>query len=50
MRLQTTDQKRRDRKSRIRGGIVAPTITAEALTLLKKLGYEFFRLEPRPDP
>jgi endonuclease len=46
---QTTDQKRRHRKGKIRGGIVAPTITAEALTLLKKLGYEFFRLEPRPE-
>jgi endonuclease len=49
LHLQTTNQKRRDRKSRIRGGIVAPTITAEALTLLKKLGYEFFRLESRSD-
>jgi endonuclease len=47
---QARDQRRRRRKGKIRGGIVAPTITAEALTLLKKLGYEFFRLEPRPDP
>ncbi|MDA4114419.1 MAG: endonuclease NucS [Thaumarchaeota archaeon] len=48
--LRTTDRKRGHRESRIRGGIVAPTITAEALTLLKKLGYEFFRLEPRSNP
>ena len=47
---QARDQKQRHRKGKIRGGIVAPAITAEALTLLKKLGYEFFRLEPRPDP
>jgi RecB family endonuclease NucS len=47
---QARDQKRRRRKGKIRGGIVAPAITAEALTLLKKLGYEFFRLESRHDP
>jgi RecB family endonuclease NucS len=32
---------------RVRGGIVAPAITEEALALLRKMGYEFFRLEPR---
>jgi hypothetical protein len=35
------------RKVKVRGGIVAPTITVEALALLRKMGYEFFKLEPR---
>jgi RecB family endonuclease NucS len=30
----------------VRGGIVAPAITGDALTLLGKMGYEFFKLEP----
>jgi endonuclease len=47
--LQTTGRRGRRRKSKIRAGIVAPAITAEALALLKKLGYEFFRLDPRSD-
>jgi endonuclease len=47
--LQTTRRRGRRRKSKIRAGIVAPAITTEALALLKKLGYEFFRLDPRSD-
>jgi endonuclease len=45
--LQATNQRPRGGKSKVRGGIVAPAITAEALALLKKLGYEFFRLNPK---
>jgi hypothetical protein len=41
------NQAKEDRKNKVRGGIVAPNITADALLLLKKHGYEFFKLEPR---
>lgn len=42
-----TKPDRESGKGKIRGGIVAPTITAEALAFLKRRGYEFFRLEPK---
>jgi RecB family endonuclease NucS len=35
------------RRIKVRGGIVAPAITQDAFALLRKMGYEFFKLEPR---
>src|SRR5579875_382810 len=34
------------RGKKVRGGVVAPSITKEALTLLNRKGYEFFKLKP----
>jgi RecB family endonuclease NucS len=44
---QPRQRKKRMKKIKFRGGIVAPAITPEALGMLTKMGYEFFRLEPQ---
>src|SRR5438128_2668031 len=44
---QSRQRKKRRTKIKFRGGMVAPAITPEALAMLRKMGYEFFKLEPQ---